>query len=73
MKQNQQSRQEDELAQRKIERQQMERQQEEERKLRQQEPAGIPNQRLNPGASARSCWAAKVREDIKKRELQWQN
>jgi hypothetical protein len=37
MKQNQQSRQEDELAQRKIERQQMERQHEEERKLRQQE------------------------------------
>jgi hypothetical protein len=33
MKQNQQSRQEDELAQRKIERQQMERQQEEERNL----------------------------------------
>ena len=37
MKQNQQSRQEDELAQGKIERQQMERQHEEERKLRQQE------------------------------------
>jgi len=30
-------------------------------------------QRLTHNASARSCWAAKVREDIKKREPQWQN
>jgi len=37
-----------------------------------EEAAGIPNQRLNPGASARSYCAAKVRDKIKKRELQWE-